>query len=164
MNYEIREMMPSDGTSVLEIFGEGILQGNATFDTQIPEWEAWDSNHFPNCRWVLLDEMQQVVGWAALKPVSSRACFRGVAEVSIYLSASAQGKGLGKMMLQKLILDSEANGFWTLQSGIFPENIASIKVHESLGFKTVGRREKIAQLNGIWRDIILLERRSSRIK
>jgi phosphinothricin acetyltransferase len=161
MNYEIREMLPEDGAAVLRIFEEGIAGGNATFDKTAPTWEDWDANHFKDCRFVAIDENGEIAGWSALKPVSNRNCFSGVAEVSIYLTNSAQGKGLGKVMLQKLILDSEEHGFWMLQSGIFPENLASIKLHERLGFRTVGHREKIAQMNGVWRDIILMERRSN---
>lgn len=163
MNYEIREMLPEDGTAVLKIFEEGIAGGNATFDKYAPDWHTWDINHFKDCRFVAIDENNLVAGWAALKPVSNRDCFSGVAEVSIYLNAAAQGKGLGKVMLQKLIIESEEHGFWMLQSGIFPENIASVKLHENLGFRTVGYREKIAQMNGNWRNIVLMERRSEKV-
>jgi L-amino acid N-acyltransferase YncA len=163
MNYEIREMQPEDGEVVLKIFQEGIDSENATFDKEPPSWEVWDTKHFKLCRWILEDENNEIVGWAAIQPVSNRDCFRGVAEVSIYLTGSAQGKGLGQMLLQKLILNSEENKFWTLQSGIFPENEASIAVHHKLGFVTVGRREKIAEMNEKWRDIVLLERRSKSV-
>ena len=161
MNYEIREMQPSDGEKVIEIFQEGIDGGNATFEQNVPTWEAWDNNFFKICRFVLEDENENIVGWAALQPISNRDCFKGVAEVSIYLKNEFQGKGLGKMLLRKLILDSEEHEFWTLQSGIFPENEASINVHLNLGFRTVGTRERIGQMNGVWRDVILLERRSA---
>lgn len=160
MNYEIREMLPTDGEKVLEIFQEGIAGGNATFDPSAPTWGSWDQKHFNICRFILEDENEEIVGWAALQPISSRDCFKGVAEVSIYLSNAAQGKGLGSMLLNKLILDSEEHGFWTLQAGIFPENQASIIVHEKWGFRLVGKREKIGQMNDKWRDIVLLERRS----
>lgn len=163
MNYEIREMQPDDGEVVLKIFQEGIDSENATFDKEPPTWEVWDTKHFNLCRWILEDDNNEIVGWAAIQPVSNRDCFRGVAEVSIYLTAKAQGKGLGQMLLQKLILDSEEKEFWTLQSGIFPENEASIAVHHKLGFVTVGRREKIAQMNDKWRDIVLLEKRSTSV-
>lgn len=163
MNYEIREMLHSDAEKILEIFKEGIEGGNATFDQEVPTWSAWDDKHLNVCRFVLEDEDENVVGWAALQPVSNRACFSGVAEVSIYLANAVQGKGLGSMLLRKLILDSEEHQFWTLQSGIFPENEASIYVHEKWDFKIVGRREKIGQMNGIWRDIVLLERRSTKV-
>lgn len=160
MNYEIRPMRHEDGEKVLEIFQQGINGGNATFDKMTPTWEAWDSKYFKLCRFVLENENDEVVGWCALQPVSNRDCFKGVAEVSIYLDGSVQGKGLGTVMLKKLVLDSEEHGFWTLQAGIFPENFVSIKIHEKQGFKIVGRREKIGEMNGKWRDIILLERRS----
>ena len=160
MNYEIREMQPQDGAKVIEIFQEGIDGGNATFDTTAPTWEVWDQKYFNMCRFVLEDTDENVLGWAALQPISNRDCFKGVAEVSIYLKNEVQGKGLGSMLLRKLISDSEEHEFWTLQSGIFPENEASIYVHEKWGFKIVGKREKIGQMNGIWLDIVLLERRS----
>ena len=161
MNYEIREMQSEDAAKVIEIFEEGIAGGNATFDPTAPTWEGWDQKYFNICRFVLEDENEEIVGWAALQPISNRDCFKGVAEVSIYLANSVQGKGLGSMLLRKLILDSEEHEFWTLQAGIFPENEASIYVHKKLGFREVGYREKIGQMNGVWRDIILLERRST---
>lgn len=161
MNYQIREMQPKDAERILKIFEEGIAGGNATFDKKAPTWEGWDQKFFKVCRWVLEDENHLVQGWAAIQPVSPRECFRGVAEVSIYFSNEAQGKGLGKVLLHKLILDSEENGFWMLQSGIFPENIASIRLHEILGFRKVGYREKIAEMKGKWRDIVLMEKRSA---
>jgi len=160
MNYEIRPMQAEDGEKVIAIFQEGIEGGNATFDQEAPAWEVWDTKFFKNCRWILEDDSENILGWAALQPISSRACYTGVAEVSIYLTNSVQGKGLGTMLLKKLILDSEENGFWTLQSGIFPENKASIALHEKLGFRIVGNREKIAEMNGVWRDVTLMERRS----
>ncbi len=163
MNYEIREMLPEDGARVLEIFHEGILGGNATFDKDVPTWEVWNQKFCKVCRFVLENETDQIVGWAALQPISARECFRGVAEVSIYLANIAQGKGLGTMLLQKLILDSEENHFWMLQSGIFPENKASIAVHLKLGFRILGTREKLAEMNGVWRDVVFLERRSQKI-
>lgn len=163
MNYEIRPMQTGDADKVLEIFQQGINGGNATFDKVAPTWEAWDTKHFNLCRFVLEDENDQVVGWCALQPVSNRDCFKGVAEVSIYLDGSVQGKGLGTILLKKLILDSEEHDFWTLQAGIFPENKVSIAIHQKQGFRTVGTREKIGELNGQWRDIVLLERRSKNV-
>lgn len=164
MNYEIRPMRPEDGEKVLEIFKQGIDGGNATFDTDVPVWEAWDTDHFNISRFVLEDENNEVVGWCALMPVSKRECFKGVAEVSIYLDNSFQGKGLGQMLLRKLITDSEDKGFWTLQVGIFPENEASIAVHQKLGFRTVGTREKIGKMSDVWRDIVFMERRSNAVE
>lgn len=160
MNYEIREMLPSDEIRVLEIFQQGIDGGIATFETQLPTPEAWNMEFFNDCRWVLENENGEVIGWCALKPISKRDCFKGVAEVSIYLDNHYAGKGLGNILMSKLIVDSENHGFWTLQSNIFPENIASIKFHQKNGFRTVGKREKIGKLNGEWKDLVMLERRS----
>lgn len=156
----MRPMLPTDGKSVLEIYKQGIETGNATFDKDAPTWESWDMNFFRNCRWIIEDDKEKILGWAALKPVSNRDCFRGVAEVSIYIETEFHRKGLGSVLMKKLILDSEENGFWTLQSGIFPENTASISIHQKHGFRIVGKREKLAEMNGVWRDIILMERRS----
>lgn len=163
MEFNIREMQPNDGEQVLLIFGEGIAGGNATFDRDVPSWEAWDSKFLQCCRLVAEDANHSIAGWAAIQPVSKRDCFTGVAEVSIYLSNRAHGQGLGTLMLRKLIEESEENGFWTLQAGIFPENKASIKIHEKLGFRIVGIREKFGQMNGNWRDVVLLERRSNTV-
>ena len=145
---------------VLEILKQGIDGGNATFDKDVPSWETWDNKYFKLCRLVLVNENGVVQGWAAIQPISARVCYKGVAEVSIYLDNSVHGKGFGEMLLHKLIEETEEHHFWTLQSGIFPENVASIKIHEKLGFRIIGRREKIAEMNGIWRDVILLERRT----
>ena len=153
-------MLSDDAKDVLQIFQQGIDGGNATFDTCIPTWEKWDLEHIKECRFSLIDENNQVVGWCALLKVSSRKCFEGVAELSIYVDNGNQGKGLGTMLLEKIILDSEEHGFWTLQSGIFPENKGSIALHQKLGFRIVGNREKIGQTKGVWRDIVLMERRS----
>ncbi len=160
MNYEIREMLPDDGKRVLEIFQQGIDGGNATFDKDVPTWESWDMNFYRTCRWILENDKSEIIGWAALKPISNRDCYRGVAEISIYIDNAYQGKGLGTVLMKKLILDSEEHGFWTLQSGIFPENQVSIHLHEKLGFRIVGTRERIAEMKGKWRDVILMERRS----
>ena len=156
-------MLPEDAEAVLEIFGQGIEDGNATFDQEIPAWEAWDANHFNVSRFVVENEVNKVIGWCALKPTSNRICYEGVAEVSIYIHNNYKGKGLGKMLLKKLILDSEENGFWTLQSGIFPENKISIALHGKQGFRMVGKREKIAKMNDVWRDVVLMERRSIKV-
>ncbi len=160
MNYSIRKMKSEDATSVLHIFQQGIDGGNATFDQCIPTWEDWDNEHIRDCRFSLIDENDNVVGWCALLKVSSRKCFEGVAELSIYVDNDNHGKGLGTMLLEKIIFDSEEHGFWTLQSGIFPENKGSIALHQKLGFRIIGNRERIGQSNGKWRDIVLMERRS----
>lgn len=163
MNYEIREMLPKDETRVMEIFQQGIDSGIATFDTELPNVEVWNTSFINDCRWVLENETGVVAGWCALKPVSKRECFKGVAEVSIYFDQNFVGKGLGTLLLKKLINDSENHGFWTLQSNIFPENEASIKFHLKNGFRSVGIREKVGQLHGEWKDLVMLERRSPNI-
>lgn len=160
-NFEIRPMENKDADRVLEIFQHGIDTKNATFDTEVPTWEYWDETHIKSCRFVMQTQNDQVIGWCALKPTSERICFEGVAEISIYLHKDYQNRGLGKLLLRKLILTSEENGFWTLQSGIFPENIGSIKLHEGQNFRQVGIRKRIAEMNGVWRDIVLMERRST---
>jgi len=158
----IENLSPEHWSSVASIYASGIASGNATFQTQVPEWEQWDQSHTADVRLVAIDE-EQVIGWAALSPVSSRPVYAGVAEVSVYVSPIMQGKGTGKLLLKHLIERSEQKGFWTLQAGIFPENIASIKIHEELGFRLVGRREKIGKMKDTWRDTVLLERRSTTI-
>lgn len=144
---------------VKRIYEEGIATGNATFQTSAPEWEEWNNAHLVTCRWVAT-ENNEVLGWAALTPVSGRCVYAGVAEVSVYVAAAARGKGVGKQLLQALINESEQYNLWTLQAGIFPENVASIKIHEACGFRIIGTREKIGKMNGVWRDTVLLERRS----
>lgn len=163
MNYELREMLPGDETRVLEIYRQGVDGGMATFETTIPTAEAWNMEYFNDCRWILENENNEVVGWCALKSVSKRECYKGVAEVSIYFDNNYQGKGLGSVLLKKMILDSENHGFWTLQANIFIENEVSLKFHQKNGFRTVGIRKKLAKLNGQWKDIILLEKRSEMI-
>lgn len=163
MNYEIREMQPEDESRVLDIFQQGIDSGIATFDTILPPKEVWETSFINDCRWVLEDENHEVIGWCALKPVSKRECFSGVAEVSIYLDKRFLNKGLGNILMKKLIVDSENQGFWTLQSNIFPENESSIKFHLKNGFRQVGIREKVGKLQGEWKDLVMLERRSPNI-
>ncbi len=159
MELLIRPMIRDDWSSVAEIYRQGIETGDATFETTVPDWESWNSAHVEKCRLVAIQD-GSVAGWAALVPVSKRKVYNGVAEVSIYISAGSRGAGTGKKLLKKLIDDSEKEGFWTLQAVVFPENHASLKIHESLGFRRVGFREKIGNQGGIWRDTILLERRS----
>ncbi len=156
---EILNLTPDHYTSVAEIYREGIATGNATFQTDAPAWDEWDKSHLPHSRIVAIDK-DEVVGWAALTPVSGRCVYAGVAEVSVYIRARQRGKGLGTQLLQRLITDSETNDIWTLQAGIFPENLPSIKIHERLGFRRIGYRERIGQMNGKWRDTVLLEKRS----
>lgn len=152
-------MRADDWPEVRRIYAEGIATGNATFETEVPSWDAWDRGHRADCRWVAR-EGSGLLGWAALSPVSGRCVYAGVAEVSVYVGAAARGRGVGRILLAALIDSSERQEIWTLQAGIFPENEASIRLHHSLGFREVGRRERIGAMNGRWRDVALLERRS----
>jgi phosphinothricin acetyltransferase len=159
MGLTITSIAPSDWESVRAIYREGIATGNATFETDAPDWEAWDRSHLHSCR--LVARLKQViVAWAALSPVSSRAAYAGVAEVSLYVAAPARGQGIGATLLRALIEASERAGMWTLQGSIFPENAASLALVRACGFREVGRRERIGRLDGVWRDTILVERRS----
>ena len=158
----ITELLPEHWNVVKRIYEEGIATGNATFQTAAPGWEEWNNAHIKACRIIAL-ENNEVLGWAALTPVSSRCVYAGVAEVSVYVAANARGKNIGSQLLQELINQSEQNGIWTLQSGIFPENKASISMHEKNGFRIIGYREKIGKMGNVWRDNISLERRSRRI-
>jgi phosphinothricin acetyltransferase len=161
MDYQITPMQPENWPTVREIYGEGIATGNATFETELPDWEKWDSGHRKDCR-LIARKGEHVLGWAALSPVSARRVYAGVAEVSVYVAAASRGSGLGKALLQALIEESELYGIWMLQAGIFPENVASIALHKSYGFREVGVRQRIGKLGETWRDVLLLERRSSR--
>jgi L-amino acid N-acyltransferase YncA len=155
----IDTMKESDWEPVRSIYLEGIATGDATFETDAPSWEKWNAGHLPSCRLVARSG-DAVRGWAALSPVSSRCVYGGVAEVSIYIGQEYRGMGLGRALLLALIAESEKNGLWTLQAGIFPENRASIDLHKSCGFREVGCRERIGKMDGRWRDTVLLERRS----
>ena len=143
------------------IYEEGIATGNATFTTEAPAWDAWDNSHLAHSRLVAHNEAGPLLGWAALSPVSNRCVYGGVGEVSVYVGTAARGRGVGRQLLAALITESEANGIWTLQAGIFPENIASVRIHTEADFREVGRRERIGQHHGVWRDTLLLERRSA---
>ena len=148
--------------SVREIYAQGIASGNATFETEAPDWREWDQSHLPTGRFVaLLDGV--VVGWAALSPVSDRCAYSGVAEVSVYVGVEARGRGVGARLMGVLVSASEALGIWTLQAGVFPENDASVRVHTRVGFRLVGRRERLGEMQGAWRDVLLLERRSTEV-
>jgi L-amino acid N-acyltransferase YncA len=151
---------PDDWPAVREIYLEGIATGNATFETGAPSWESWDAAHAAEPRLVARDAGGKVLGWAALTPVSDRCVYAGVGDLSVYVAADARGRGVGKALLQALAEASERTGIWTLQAGVFPENEASLALHRSCGFREVGRRERIGQRNGVWRDVVLLERRS----
>jgi len=160
--FHIAPLQPSDWPEVERIYREGIRSGNATFETETPGWEIWNSRHHSHSRLVAREE-GKILGWAALSPVSARRVYAGVAEVSIYVADTARGRGVGNTLMAALIETSEANGIWTLQASIFPENAASIRLHERYGFRQLGRRERIAQLDGKWRDTIILERRSRKV-
>lgn len=155
----IAKMLPEHAASVLEIYGQGIATRHATFETEVPSWQKFDQKFFKHSRLVAIGN-DTILGWAVIAPASVRECYKGVADVSIYVHSAFQGKGIGKLLLPPLITNSEENGIWTLQSLIHPENIASIHLHELFGFRIVGRRERIGQLHGVWKDIILMERRS----
>lgn len=156
---EIKKIEAHYYPGISNIYLQGIATGHATFQTDAPSWEDWDKSHLQCCR-IAAFENSEIAGWAALSPVSSRCVYAGVGEVSIYINEKYQGKGMGKMLLLKLIDESEKEGLWTLQAGIFPENKGSIKLHEQCGFRQIGYREKVGNMNGIWRDTILMERRS----
>ncbi len=161
MDFFVDEMTPEDWPQASNIYLEGIASGNATFETQAPEWERWNLTHLAGARLVARDREKTVVlGWAALSPVSSRCVYAGVAEVSIYIGDKFRGRKVGTSLMNELVRRSEALGIWTLQAGIFPENQASLGLHHQAGFRVVGRRERIGQMNGVWRDTLLLERRS----
>jgi phosphinothricin acetyltransferase len=147
---------------VQEIYQHGILSRNATFETEVPDFDAWDKKFHSHLRWVAISG-NEVTGWAALSAVSPRKVYEGVAEISIYIHPAHAGKGLGKLFMEHLIAQSEVAGIWTLYASIFPENTASIRLHEVFGFRKIGHREKIAQLDGIWRDTVLYEKRSKNI-
>jgi len=151
-------MQSSDWNEVKNIYLEGIITQNAAFQTDAPAWQEWNKTHLTTCRFVALST--QIVGWAMLSPISNRCVYSGVAEVSIYVSKCNQNRGVGSLLLSKVISESEKNEIWTLEAGIFPENSASLALHKKLGFREIGFREKLGQLNGVWRDVILLERRS----
>jgi L-amino acid N-acyltransferase YncA len=162
VKYTIDTLHASHWEAVRSIYLEGIATGNATFETDGPDWETWNRNHLSFAR-LIARSGDGVVGWAALSPVSSRRVYAGVAEVSVYVAASARGMGVGRALLVALIAEAERNGIWTLQAGVFPENTASIALHKSCGFREVGRRERLGMLRAVWRDVILLERRSRTI-
>ena len=157
--YALRSLEVADWEDVRRIYLQGIESGQATFETEVPAWGRWNVTHLPFARLVLTVE-EKVRGWAALSKVSAREVYAGVAEVSVYVATESQGHGFGRVLLEALIAESEAHGVWTLQASIFPENQASIALHRRSGFREVGRRERIAKLHGVWRDTVLLERRS----
>ncbi len=156
-------MRATDWAEVRAIYREGIQTGNATFEVDPPIWEAWDAAHLSAPRLIARGPEGAVLGWAAVAPVSGRCVYAGVGDLSVYVAAAARGKGVGRLLLEALIEASERAGLWTLQAGIFPENQASLALHRSCGFREVGRRERIGTLRGVWRDVLLLERRSPNV-
>lgn len=159
----IRSMSSKDWNQVAKIYGEGIATGFATFETTVPDYDSWNNAHIKECR-LVAEENEIILGWTALSPVSSRCVYGGVAEVSVYVSDNARGKGIGGELMLKLIEESENEGYWTLQSGIFPENEASIKLHEKVGFRFLGKRERVGRTEeGIWKNNLLFERRSKKV-
>jgi phosphinothricin acetyltransferase len=159
----IEQLRREHWPDVARIYLEGIATGQATFETEVPDWQQWDAAHLAEHRFVAVDG-GAVVGWAAVSGVSDRCVYSGVVENSVYVAADARGRGVGRALLERLIESTEAAGIWTIQSGIFPENVASLRLHESVGFEVVGTRERIGRLNGVWRDVLFIERRSPRIE
>jgi phosphinothricin acetyltransferase len=155
----VAPLLPEHWPAVEAIYADGIATGDATFETATPSWQAWDEGHLPCCRLVAVLE-GRVLGWAALSPVSRREVYRGVAEVSVYVAGGHRGRGVGSLLMRSLVDASEAAGLWTLQASVFPENRATLRLHEAFGFRVLGRRERIARQHGRWRDTVLLERRS----
>lgn len=158
--FAIAAMTPAHAEQVLAIYQCGIDEGNATFETAAPTWEAFDAAKLPHHRFAAVDEQAEVLGWVAATAVSDRCAYAGVVEHSVYVDPAARGRGVARALLQELIASTEAAGIWTIQSGIFPENTASLAVHERVGFRVIGTRERIGRRRGVWRDVVLLERRS----
>jgi phosphinothricin acetyltransferase len=156
----IEDLRPEHWPEVARIYADGIATGNATFETEVPGWEHWDRSHHPKHRFVAL-RLGDVVGWVAVSSVSDRCVYGGVVENSVYVDESVRGQGVGRLLLERLIASTEAAGIWTIQNGIFPENEASLRLHERVGFEVVGRRKRLGRLHGAWRDVLLLERRST---
>lgn len=158
-NSMIRDMTFTDQTRVIEIYKMGIDTLNATFETEVPSWFDWDNKHLSHSRFVYIDN-EKVLGWVALSAVSARPAYNGVAEISIYIDTDYRAKGIGSQLMEMVIQSSEEHGIWTLNSSVFPENAATLKLHEKFGFRIIGFKEKVARLDGKWRSTILLERRS----
>lgn len=154
-------MTQAHAEAVLAIYGAGIAEGDATFETAAPSWPEFDAAKLPPHRFVALDDAGTVLGWVAVVPVSDRCVYAGVVEHSVYVAPAVRGRGVGRALLDALVASTEAAGIWTIQSGIFPENAASLALHRAAGFREVGRRERIGQQDGRWRDVVLIERRSS---
>ena len=159
MDISFEKMKESDWPAIKLIYEEGIATGDATFEAEAPDWEQWDKTHLPDCR-LVAKSGNEIIAWFALSPVSSRCAYKGVAEGSLYVKSTARGKGIGKALLKAAVEESERIGIWTMQSGVFPENATSIGMQKACGFRQVGVREKIGCMNGRWRDVVLMERRS----
>jgi L-amino acid N-acyltransferase YncA len=157
-NLRTRGLRPADWPQVAEIYAAGIATGNATFETEPPDWATWDAAHRPDLRFVAVSP-SRVVGWVAAIGVSDRCCYAGVVEHSVYVHPDHHGNGIGRLLVDTLIEAADAVGIWTIQTGIFPENLASVALHQACGFRIVGRRERLGQLNGTWKDVLLMERR-----
>jgi L-amino acid N-acyltransferase YncA len=153
---DLRALTEDDWPTVAEIYWDGMRDGLATFETEVPSWEEWDAAHLPEHR-LVAEQLGEVVGWAALAPASKRRCYAGVVENSVYVARNLQGRGIGKALLRSLIKGARAAGIWTIQTSVFPENRASLTLHERCGFRVVGRRDRIAKRDGIWRDTVFLE-------
>ena len=158
----IEALRPEHWPGVARVYEEGIATRNATFETDVPAWEEWDSSHLAEHRFVAHRD-GEVVGWAAVGPVSGRCCYQGVVEDSVYVATSARGQGVGRLLLEALIASTEAAGIWTIEAGMFPENEESVRLHEAVGFARVGTHKRLGKLDGVWRDVLLLERRSETI-
>jgi len=157
----VRELLPDDWPAVRQIYLDGIRSGLASFETEAPSWEDWDAKHTLR---LVAESDDEVIGWVAAGPVSSRRCYRGVVESSVYVGASARGRGVGRALMERLIERSEEQGIWTIETAIFPENEASLKLHRAVGFRVVGVRKAIGKRDGLWRDTVFMERRSEVIK
>ena len=156
----LEELRPEHWPEVERIYADGIATANATFETEVPSWEQWNRSHLPDHRFVALRD-GKLVGWVAVSSVSVRCVYGGVVENSVYVDEQARGQGVGRLLLERLITSTEAAGIWTIQTGIFPENEPSLRLHERVGFELVGRRKRLGKLKGVWRDVLLLERRSN---
>ena len=157
-------MVSSDAAAVLGIYQAGLDSGHASFEVRAPQWSAFDAAHLSGHRFVAVDPTGAVLGWVAVSPVSARAVYAGVVEHSVYVDPGARGRGVGRLLLAELIASTEAAGIWTIQSGVFPENTASLALHRAMGFRVIGTREQVGRHHGGWRDVVLLERRSSRVR
>ncbi|MDZ4859140.1 MAG: GNAT family N-acetyltransferase [Candidatus Hydrogenedentes bacterium] len=162
IDYTIGEMYPSDWDAVRAVYVEGIDTGNATIETQPPDWEVWNKRHLHHCRFVAR-AADAIIGWVALSHISSRAAYNGVTELSVYVAERARAQGVGTALLEAVISASENHGIWTIQAGIFPENTPSLALHKKLGFREIGTRQRLGKLNDEWRDVVLLERRSTTV-